>query len=47
MPELILIAGIGALLFGGPKIAQLGRGMGEAISNFKKGLKDGDSDPKP
>ena len=40
MPELLLIFGIGALLFGGPKIAALGKGVGEGIRNFKNGLKD-------
>ena len=37
-PELILILVIVALLFGGKKIPEVGKGLGEAIRNFKKGL---------
>ena len=37
-PELILILVIVALLFGGKKIPEVGKGLGEAIQNFKKGL---------
>lgn len=38
--ELLIIAGIVLLLFGGKKLPQLGRSMGSAITNFKKGLND-------
>lgn len=38
--ELLVIAGIVVLLFGGKKLPGLGRSMGSAITNFKKGLKD-------
>ena len=31
---------IAALLFGGKKLPELGKGMGEAIKNFKKGLSE-------
>lgn len=38
--ELLIIAGIVVLLFGGKRLPQLGRSMGSAITNFKKGLND-------
>lgn len=37
-PELLLVFGIALLLFGGAKLKGIGRGMGEAISEFKKGM---------
>jgi len=37
--ELILILLAILLLFGGSKLPQLGKGLGEGIRNFKKGLK--------
>jgi sec-independent protein translocase protein TatA len=43
VPELLVIFVILVLLFGASKIPQLGKGLGEAIKNFKKGLKDDDS----
>jgi len=39
--ELIVIAVLVVLLFGAAKIPELGRGIGEGISNFKRGLKEG------
>lgn len=42
VPELLVIFVILVLLFGASKIPQLGKGLGEAIKNFKKGLKDED-----
>ena len=37
--EILLIVGIGALIFGGKKLPQLGKGLGEGIMNFKNSLK--------
>lgn len=37
-PELLLIFGIALLIFGGAKLKGIGRGMGEAINEFKKGM---------
>ena len=37
--ELIVVAIIVLILFGGRKLPELGRGVGEAIREFKKSLK--------
>ena len=37
-PELIVILGIAFLVFGGKKLPELGSGLGQAISSFKRGL---------
>lgn len=44
--ELVIIAFVVVLLFGGKKLPQLGRSMGSAITNFKKGLKDNTEENK-
>lgn len=38
--ELMLIAGIALLLFGGKKLPELMRGLGQGIREFKKGTQD-------
>jgi sec-independent protein translocase protein TatA len=38
--ELLIIAGVAILLFGGSRIADLGKGFGQAIKNFKEGVRD-------
>lgn len=38
--ELILIAGIALLLFGGKKLPELMRGMGRGVKNFREGLNE-------
>jgi sec-independent protein translocase protein TatA len=47
--ELLLIALIAILLFGASRLSDIGKGLGEGIKNFKKGLKDdsGDDEKKP
>lgn len=45
MPELLIILAIVVLLFGGAKLKGVGRGLGEAISEFKKGMRDGENPP--
>jgi sec-independent protein translocase protein TatA len=40
--ELLVILAILVLIFGATKLPQLGRGLGEGIRNFKKGLKSDD-----
>jgi sec-independent protein translocase protein TatA len=45
--ELLIIGLIALLLFGAGRIADIGKGLGQGISNFKKGLKEADEDDKP
>ena len=40
--ELILIIAVIVLLFGGKKIPELAKGLGQGIKNFKKSVKDDD-----
>ena len=44
--ELVIIALVVLLLFGGKRLPALGRSMGSAITNFKKGLKQGEVEDK-
>lgn len=44
MGESLIILAIVVLLFGGKKIPELGSSFGKALTNFKKGLKEGDQD---
>ena len=41
-PELIVILGVAVLLFGGKKIPEVAKGLGEGIRNFKHALKSED-----
>ena len=43
LPELLVILGVAVLLFGGKKIPEVAKGLGEGIRNFKTALK-GDED---
>lgn len=43
-PEILLIAAIVLLLFGGKKIPELMRGLGKGIKSFKDGMKNADED---
>ncbi len=43
-PEIILIALVVLLIFGGKKIPELMRGIGKGVTSFKKGLKDVDDE---
>lgn len=45
--ELLVIALIALLLFGAGRISDIGKGLGEGIRNFKKGLKDVSEDEAP
>lgn len=38
--ELLLIAGIALLLFGGKKLPEMMRGLGQGVREFKKGVND-------
>ena len=45
MPELFVVFLIVIVLFGASRLPQIGKGLGEGIKNFKKGLK-GDDTPE-
>lgn len=42
--ELIVIAIIVLILFGGKKLPELGRGLGDSIKEFRKAVKSKDDD---
>ncbi len=44
-PELIIVLVVILVLFGGAKLPQLARSIGQAQKEFKKGLADDDDDP--
>lgn len=41
--EMILIALVILIFFGGKKLPEMGKGIGEAIKNFKKSIKADDA----
>jgi sec-independent protein translocase protein TatA len=45
--ELLLILAIALLLFGPSKLADMGKGLGEGLKSFKKGLSSEDEDKPP
>lgn len=47
LPELLVILVIVVVIFGAGKLPQLGRGLGEGISNFRDGLKGKDDKALP
>ncbi len=40
--EILLVALVALLLFGAGRIADIGKGLGQGIKNFKQGLKEAD-----
>lgn len=38
--ELLLIAGVALLFFGGKKLPEMMRGLGQGVKQFKEGMKD-------
>ena len=42
--QLLIIALIVLLLFGATRLSEIGKGLGEGIRNFKKGLQDDPND---
>ena len=44
LPELLIILVIVVVIFGATKLPQLGRGLGEGISNFRDGISKGKDD---
>jgi len=45
-PEIILIALVVLLLFGGKKIPELMKGLGKGVKNFKDGMKEVEKEMK-
>jgi len=43
--HLLVVLIIALLLFGAGRVSEIGKGLGEGIRNFKKGLKDEDEEP--
>lgn len=41
MGEILIISALVILMFGSKKLPGLGKALGESITNFKKGLKEG------
>jgi sec-independent protein translocase protein TatA len=46
VPELLVILVIALLIFGPGRLADIGKGLGEGIRNFKSGVKEGESEKK-
>ncbi len=44
--EILIILAIVLLLFGGRKLPELARGLGQSAREFKKGLEEGQSEEK-
>lgn len=44
--EMIVVLVVAVLVFGGKKIPELGKGLGEGIRNFKSALTGHDDEPK-
>lgn len=47
MTEILILLVIALVVFGGSRIAGIGKGLGDGIKNFKKGLKDEDEEDQP
>ena len=46
VPELLIIGIIVLFLFGGKRLPEMGKGIGEGIKNFKKSFKSDDEKEK-
>ena len=46
LPEILILLAIALLIFGPSKLADLGKGLGEGIKNFKSAVKDGEDGPE-
>ena len=45
-PELLIIVIVFVLLFGGRKIPELAKGLGQGIRNFKRSMQDEEGKPE-
>ena len=43
--ELLVVLGVAVLLFGGKKIPEVAKGLGEGIKNFKNAMKEDEQQP--
>ena len=43
--ELLLLGGLALSIFGGKKVPEMMRGLGQGVKEFKKGMKDGEDIP--
>jgi sec-independent protein translocase protein TatA len=43
--ELLVVLGVAVLLFGGKKIPEVAKGLGEGIKNFKQAMKETEDQP--
>lgn len=46
VPELLIILAVAALLFGGKKIPEVAKGLGEGIRQFKAALRSNEEPPQ-
>ena len=44
--ELLLVAGLALLLFGGKKLPEMMKGMGQGVKSFKEGLNTPSEEPQ-
>ena len=42
LPEILVLLVVALLIFGPSKLADLGKGLGEGIRNFKSSMKEGE-----
>ena len=47
LPEILVILVIALLIFGPGRLAELGKGLGEGIKNFKSSVKEGEQTTPP
>jgi len=47
LPEILVVLVIVLLLFGGKRLPELARGLGKALSEFRKGVKEMAEEPDP
>ena len=45
--ELLILLAIVLIIFGASRLPQLGKGIGEGIRNFRKGVKGDEPEPLP
>jgi sec-independent protein translocase protein TatA len=44
--HLLVVLIVAMLVFGAGRVSEIGKGLGEGIRNFKKGLREDEEDPK-